>query len=209
MLDIGCGSGVTLRLLRGAGWEAIGQELDSAAADQARRYSGCKVHVGAVEDLVAEAESFDAITMSHVIEHVTDPVGLLRACRRLLKPGGRVVAVTPNIDSLGHHVYAMDWRGLEPPRHLQLFSLAALRRSAAEADLFVDRIFTTSAFSAYFSLASQEVRARRLLQGVHRRQWVRAMRFKIASTLLECSTAGLGEELVLIAVRESGTAFRR
>ncbi|MDD2723611.1 MAG: class I SAM-dependent methyltransferase [Methylovulum sp.] len=201
VLDIGCGGGITLRLLAKAGWTAVGQEVDPVAAENARHFSGCDIHLGAIETLGLAAESFDAITMLHVIEHASSPVELLSICKGLLKPGGQLVLVTPNINSLGRHLYGIDWRGLEPPRHLQLFSQAALKTCAEQSGLQVAHVFTTSAFAAYFSLASQQIRASRLPGETHNYQWIKSMSFKIASTMLRTSAEGLGEELVLIAIK--------
>jgi SAM-dependent methyltransferase len=78
-------------------------------------------------------ETFEAATLSHVIEHVHDPVATLRACRELLAPGGMIYVDTPNIDAVGHGIYGRHWRGLETPRHLVLFTRASLRRALEQA----------------------------------------------------------------------------
>jgi 2-polyprenyl-3-methyl-5-hydroxy-6-metoxy-1,4-benzoquinol methylase len=76
---------------------------------------------------------FDVIWMSHVVEHVHRPVDVLRRCRALLVPGGTLVAVTPNSESWGYQIFGGAWRGLEPPRHLHVFSRRALMRAAQSA----------------------------------------------------------------------------
>ena len=78
------------------------------------------------------ADSFDAVIMSHVIEHVPQPRELLAECARLLKLGGRLVMLTPNAESFGLDYYGRCWRGLEPPRHLQIFSQPALETGRLE-----------------------------------------------------------------------------
>src|SRR5208283_4697550 len=113
----GCGDGRFLALMRDAGWDVYGIEPDPVAAKVAQRELGTSVTVGALEDAGFPDEAFDAVTLSHVIEHVHDPVALLAECRRVLKPDGSVVIVTPNIRSLGHQKFQSLWRGLEPPRH--------------------------------------------------------------------------------------------
>jgi len=60
--------------------------------------------------------------MNHVIEHVHDPLGSLAEIHRVLREGGTLVVTTPNADSWGHRHFGPDWRGLEPPRHLQIFN---------------------------------------------------------------------------------------
>jgi SAM-dependent methyltransferase len=82
-----------------------------------------------LEDQHYPDASFDAVTLNHVIEHVPDPIQTLRECARILKKDGRLVILTPNSSSLGHRVFKQDWRGLEPPRHLHLFSMQSMRRT--------------------------------------------------------------------------------
>jgi SAM-dependent methyltransferase len=132
LLDVGCGNGVFLRRARDTGWRAVGVEPDPKAAAVAQS-QGLNVHVGGIEFLDAVSGEFDLITMSHVIEHVHDPVGLLRACHRLLRPGGRIWIETPNLDSIGHSLYGRGWRGLEPPRHLVLFTYDSMRAMLSRA----------------------------------------------------------------------------
>jgi SAM-dependent methyltransferase len=78
-------------------------------------------------------ETYDAVTMSHVIEHLHDPVSALQEVRRILKPGGTLWIVTPNVESIGHRRFGVNWRGLEPPRHLVLFSGASLAEALDRA----------------------------------------------------------------------------
>ncbi|MDE2293814.1 MAG: class I SAM-dependent methyltransferase [Elusimicrobia bacterium] len=126
LLDVGCGNGRFLRLAQEAGWRGRGIDFDAGAVEAARR-QGLDASVGGVEALAGEADRYDAVTLSHVVEHVHDPRALLAACRRLLKPGGYFWVETPNVRSRGHAHFGRDWRGLEPPRHLVLFTPRALR----------------------------------------------------------------------------------
>jgi len=67
-----------------------------------------------------------------VIEHVHDPKSALRQSFRLLKPNGKLYLETPNIESVGHKEFGENWRALEPPRHLTIFSWAALENFLAQ-----------------------------------------------------------------------------
>ena len=131
VLDIGCGNGDWLALIRETGWEPTGVEPDPVAAAQARE-RGFDVRPS-IADWVDTPQSFDFITMSHVIEHVHDPLGLLRAAYDLLRPGGRICVLTPNVDAMGHRIYGRHWRGLEPPRHLILFNRTSLRTALSDS----------------------------------------------------------------------------
>jgi 2-polyprenyl-3-methyl-5-hydroxy-6-metoxy-1,4-benzoquinol methylase len=127
LLDVGCGSGEWLQTMRGLGWQGEGVDFDEAAVKVGRQ-RGLAVRCGTVQQQNYPSESFDAIILNHVIEHVPEPVGTVSECRRILKRGGKLVLCTPNSSSLGHLVFKENWRGLEPPRHLHLFSPQSLRR---------------------------------------------------------------------------------
>lgn len=126
--DVGCGNGDFLLRMKAAGWEVSGVEPDptSSAAAIAR---GVPVHVGRLHPGLLPDGHFDAITLSHVIEHVSDPLGVLRICWRALKPGGVLYVATPNLGSLGYQRFGANWLALDPPRHLVLFTAEALRRA--------------------------------------------------------------------------------
>jgi len=132
VLDVGCGSGEWLGMMRDLGWQVEGIDFDEKAVNVARQ-TGLNVRCGALEGQNFPAASFDAVTLNHVIEHVPDPVGTLKECARILKPGGKLVLATPNTASLSHRVFKSDWRGLEPPRHLHIFSPTAIRGALAHA----------------------------------------------------------------------------
>jgi 2-polyprenyl-3-methyl-5-hydroxy-6-metoxy-1,4-benzoquinol methylase len=128
VLDIGCGNGEWLLLAREAGWTAVGSDPDPVAQAGVAEL-GLEVRQGGAEAWEDQPGSFDAISMSHVIEHVHDPVDTLRRAFEMLRPGGQLFIECPNVDALGHSIYGANWRGLEPPRHLVLFN----RRSLSEA----------------------------------------------------------------------------
>ena len=132
LLDVGCGNGDYLETMRGLGWRALGIEPDPKAAELAQR-KGLDVQIGTLETLHLASEQFDVITLSHVIEHVHDPMATLREAWHLLKPGGTIWIATPNLDSFGHQRYSAAWRGLEIPRHLVLFSTRHLRQCLTQA----------------------------------------------------------------------------
>lgn len=122
MLEIGCGRGERLCLFRDMGWKVTGQDIDSKAVAHVKAARGFDVLCGELTSLGLESEQFDAIVMSHVLEHVPDIRHILSECFRLLKIGGRLIIATPNANSFGHRKFGKNWRGLEPPRHLYIFS---------------------------------------------------------------------------------------
>lgn len=132
LLDIGCGSGEWLLVMRELGWEVNGVDLDERAVKLATA-NGLSVSCGTLDEHVFPPRTFDAVTLNHVIEHVPDPVATLRECARILKPGGKLVLFTPNGSSLGHRIFKDNWRGLEPPRHLHIFSIESIRKALHSA----------------------------------------------------------------------------
>ena len=131
LLDVGCGNGAFLRVAALAGWQAHGADPDPAAIALARRHTPL-VRTGGIEAFQALHEHFDAITLSHSIEHVHDPRQVLRIARSLLKRDGVLFVDTPNTASRGLRRFGSNWRGLEPPRHLVLFHFESLSRLLEE-----------------------------------------------------------------------------
>lgn len=127
LLDVGCGNGDYLLLASEAGWSVKGVEPDPKALEVARSRN-LEVMQGSIEEVVRAGELFDVITMSHVIEHVHDPVNFVRLAYQCLKPGGVLYIETPNIEGLGARKFGKNWRGIESPRHLVLFSEFGLRK---------------------------------------------------------------------------------
>jgi SAM-dependent methyltransferase len=153
LLEVGCGNGRQLERLAQAGWRAEGIDFDEHAATMARSL-GISVRVGELASANYGEGQFDAIILSHVIEHVQDPVQLLAECRRILKPGGQLVVATPNANALGHRWYGRAWLGLEPPRHLVVFTPRALADAARRAGFEHASIETKTIVGAWWFLAS-------------------------------------------------------
>ena len=155
LLDVGCGSGAFLRHMQNLGWQACGLEPDDAAARVAREHYGLDVTCGTLEAAAFPARGFDAITLNHVVEHLPDPIATLRECGRVLKPTGRLTITTPNVESLGHRVFGASWRGLEVPRHLQLFSVTTLAECARRAGLRVNEVRTSANLARWMHAGSR------------------------------------------------------
>lgn len=154
VLDVGCGNGEFLRNARDAGWRACGCDPDPKTVEHARD-GGFEIRLGGIQSWGDALASFDAITLNHVIEHVHDPVGELAMAWRLLKPGGMIYVETPNVDALGHLLYGRAWRGLEPPRHLVLFSWREMKKTLESAGF--ERLTRIARHGAFAGLATQSV----------------------------------------------------
>jgi len=206
LLEIGCGSGKRLARLAELGWQVEGQEVDEKAWAAAKSKYPFQVHLGELAALALAGDAYDAVVMNHVIEHVHEPVELLAEVRRLLKPGGVLIANTPNAMSQEHRIFGTHWYSLDPPRHLHLFSPRSLSSLARRAGFRHHETWTSSVNADYVAASSLKIRGmgdmkagedrlakeRRIVAGLYFQLW--AMR----------SHAGLpdsGEECTLRAIK--------
>jgi len=125
LLDFGCGSGGFVRRMRTLGWDAIG--LD-AVENAATTTFDVPVFVGTLPHPNWTSPCFDVITMWQSLEHVHQPLEVLRAARQVLVPGGKLIVTVPNFDSLASGWFGPNWYGLDVPRHLTHFTPATLER---------------------------------------------------------------------------------
>jgi len=201
LLDVGCGGGSLLKGLHELGWEGEGVDFDAKAVRNARS-KGLRVHLGSLAEQQFATNTFDAVTMSHLIEHVSDPVALLRECHRVLKPGAWLVIVTPNANSWGHRLYGANWRGLEPPRHLHIFAprpLANLLRETGFRNICMSTTIRAADFYFIASRSLQRTGRHEMGQTEPRtvRFWGRAMQ-AIEWVWLKLDPK-VGEEIVAVA----------
>jgi SAM-dependent methyltransferase len=140
MLDIGCAAGFSLIAARGRGWEAEGIESSEFCVTHARS-RGLAVHQGSLRDYPGKEESMDAITMWDYLEHSTDPLADLYACRSLLKKGGVILLSIPNVDSWSYRLLGKKWIGFKNIEHLYFFSRNTLQKLAVNAGLSMEHCF--------------------------------------------------------------------
>lgn len=98
-------------------WELHGIDINPEVVRRARS-PRLVLRAGQLGPDTYPAGRFDAIVASHLVEHVCDPVELVRVCERLLRPGGILIGELPNVDSWDARVFGRYWGGLHQPRHL-------------------------------------------------------------------------------------------
>ena len=125
LLDFGCGAGKFLRRMRVLGWDVTGVDFSEAAVN-AVRTSGLKAFQGTLPHPELSERSFDVVTMRHSLEHVPDPLPILRAARELLARGGRLVDQVPNYASWEVDYFGDASPRLDIPRHMTHFTLSTL-----------------------------------------------------------------------------------
>jgi predicted SAM-dependent methyltransferase len=170
----------------------------------ARERFGLEVHCGDVRALALPGNTYDAIVMNHVIEHMLDPVAVLRECHRLLKRGGTLVLTTPNVNSYGHECFQAAWLGLDPPRHLHLFSQTTLAVVAQRSGFQECRAWTSAARAQSFATGSYEIqRCGRYALSLKPRPQAELMSllFQLRALRAHSRNPDSGEECVLQAVK--------
>jgi SAM-dependent methyltransferase len=118
LLDVGCGGGLFLGMMRRRGFRVVGLDNSREAAAIAWSRQNAPAVCAMLEDAPFPAGSLAGITMFHVLEHLYDPRAYLIAAHRLLAPGGRLVVQVPNAASWQFRVLGRSWNGVDVPRHL-------------------------------------------------------------------------------------------
>ncbi len=130
LLDVGCGNGRYLSTMQSLGWTVQGVELSENGLKVCQA-AGLNVHHGDLASAKFNAESFDIITVRHVIEHIRDVHSFMAELFHILKPNGKLIIETPNSEALGRNYLGANWFANEVPRHLVLFSIGNLTTLAS------------------------------------------------------------------------------
>ena len=145
ILDVGCGDGFHLRLLRQYGnktWKLEGVDLDQKAVKAATK-AGLDVHLGRVQDVNLPERSYDMVFMIQTIEHLEDPRQVLETIFGLLREGGQLIIVTDNTGSIDFNWFKRGhWGGYHFPRHFNLFNRNSLSKLAQEVGYDVKDLTT-------------------------------------------------------------------
>ena len=134
LLDVGCGIGTFLHLAHERGWESHGVDPSKSGSDFAQEVHKLDVQCGDLFDADFPSAHFDAITLYHVLEHISELNPFLSELRRVLKPAGSekkastLVIEVPNGEGLQSRLQKADWPYVHPRDHLYYFSARSLPR---------------------------------------------------------------------------------
>ena len=152
ILDIGAGVGDFLSVAKNDGWQTIGIEPSEKA-----KAIAINKGVSFVENLSElESNSFDVITMWHVLEHVPDLENQIKELKRLIKPSGTVIIAVPNFKSYDASHYGIFWAAYDIPIHLWHFSKTAIQKLFAKEKLELVKVLPMKFDSFYVSLLSEK-----------------------------------------------------
>jgi len=153
-LDVGCGTGAVVFFAEKMGYDAIGLEINDGAVKRMKN-RGINVVNSTLENFGGKKNSFDAIYLGDIIEHVKDPSRFLDKCSFLLKKGGRLLVATPNTNSfiakyqlVLDKLFGIPWGHVSPPHHLFEFSKESLIGILRSKNFEIEGVrFSTSSFS--------------------------------------------------------------
>lgn len=131
LLDIGCGSGRYIYVMREKGWDVKG--VDMAFTDYGRNVLNLDICEGELPDCNFKENFFDAVTLWWVLEHLYKPLDTIKESFRILKKGGVLVIAVPNIASTEARFFKRDWFHLFVPKHIWFFSPATLKEILEKA----------------------------------------------------------------------------
>lgn len=152
LLDIGAGTGDFLAVAKSDGWQTVGIEPSAKAKEIA-----IKKGVNFAQDLASlESNSYDIITMWHVLEHVPNLEEYISELKRLIKPSGTIIIAVPNFKSYDAKYYGEFWAAFDVPRHLWHFSKTAIQKLFAKENLKLVEVLPMKFDSFYVSLLSEK-----------------------------------------------------
>lgn len=168
LLDVGCGTGAFLDTMRSAGWQVTGVEQDGLARENARQlYNIAPLPAASLKQF--DSESFDVITLWHVLEHVHDLHGYLKAMVKALKSDGKIIIAVPNHHADDARHYGPAWAAWDVPRHLYHFNPQSMNTLVCRHGLKIAKTLPMWFDSFYVSLLSEKYRTgkSRLVSGLY------------------------------------------
>jgi len=168
---VGTGNSPFLPLMRGKGWEVTGTEIDAGLVEHFREEEQIQLFHGELKDAHYESDSFDAVTIMGVLEHVPDPRRVLEEAGLIVKPGGALCLWCFNrgfeAEALGRF-----WLGFDAPRHFYSFSYQTMDRLLQETGFEVVGSYFRPLSYTFYTVIWAAKRARNLLRRGKRATYV-------------------------------------
>ena len=156
LLDYGCGTGTFLKQANAKGWNSFGTEPDEGARELSnsnkRLAFGNKQELNAFDPLI----TFNAITLWHVLEHVTDLPETLNFFKQKLNPNGVLIIAVPNYNSYDAKHYKAHWAAYDLPRHLYHFEAKTISQLLAKYGFALHETYPMKFDSFYVSMLSEK-----------------------------------------------------
>jgi ubiquinone/menaquinone biosynthesis C-methylase UbiE len=152
LLDMGCGTGDFLQVAQQAGWQVQGIEPN----EKAQKIAASKGATLISGTPAAADQTFDAITLWHVLEHLPNLELQIKELKRILKPTGTLLIAVPNYKSFDAGYYKQFWAAYDVPRHLWHFSKTSIDRLVEQEGMKVVSVRPMKFDSFYVSLLSEK-----------------------------------------------------
>ena len=204
LLDVGCGAGYFLKLAADTGYSTQGVELSPYAAKYAQQNFGLRVFQGELADAGFDRESFDIITLWHILEHVHDPGDFLGQVNGLLKKTGLLAVEVPNIRSLSARIAGVNWELMAPKEHFYYFNKSTIKRYLENSGFIIILVqsfyWTTPAMILRACTADRQGLCSRLLRSFAvMASSLSFFRFRTAPSMLP------GDVITIYAVKKGGS----
>jgi 2-polyprenyl-3-methyl-5-hydroxy-6-metoxy-1,4-benzoquinol methylase len=158
LLDVGCGTGDFLKIAKDNNWAVSGIEPN----DEAREIANQKTNnsVFKIEQLLDfETQSFDVITLWHVLEHLPKLEDHMSVFKSLLKPNGTLIIAVPNYKSYDAHYYKNYWAAYDVPRHLWHFSKTSITKLVSKENMELIKTLPMKFDAYYVCLLSEQYKS--------------------------------------------------
>ena len=199
ILDVGCGGGWKLDLYKEFGWKTYGFDISSEAVAIAKS-KGHDVVFSEIENIHYPDNYFDAIQISHVVEHLPNPVFTIKKSFNLLKEKGVLLLETPNNSSLLAKVFKTDFWQIDSPRHFQIFNIKSLTLLLADGGFIIDKLITNNSKNGIInSVQAFITRKHGNSKNIKNNKIIKTVNTMLTIFLIPLNKFGLGENIIVFA----------
>jgi len=161
LLDVGCGTGDFLKIAKQNNWNVSGIEPNKDARQIANKKTNNSVFE--IEQLLQfESNSFDVITLWHVLEHLPNLENHIAIFKKLLKPNGTLIIAVPNYKSYDARYYKQFWAAYDVPRHLWHFNQASISKLVSKQSFRIIKVKPMWFDSFYVSMLSEKYKSEKM-----------------------------------------------